>query len=198
MKLDCSMLTASEEETVRRAIAHDREADAVNSISDKRLEFSLANYLQLKELGILERNWIAAYVHASNFDGISLSRLQAIFDACNRTVLQENFPIQGSDRYSNYQRFSLFRGCAGPDHRKGMSWTSSLDTAIRYATRHAAIHAAHHPGRPKLDDVAVYAALVDRSEIYCCVEHYDLDYIVHPAEWWRVDVPAEMFRLERR
>jgi hypothetical protein len=193
------MLTASEADAVRVAISQGEEADVVSCIPGKALQFTLANYLQLAALRVLERNWMAAYVHAQAPDlaHVPLNQLKTVFDACDRDILQKDCPIYGGDRQSNWQRFSLFRGCAGPDHRKGMSWTSSLDKAIWYASHHVAIHAARYPHLPTLNNVAVYAASVSRSEIYCCANHYDLDYIVHPTKWWRVNVPVAEFRLDR-
>jgi hypothetical protein len=58
-------------------------------------------------------------------------------------------------------------------------------------------YAAHHAAYYDLVNVAVYATVVDRSEIYCCGDHYDFDYIVNPKTWWKVDVPAAEFRLNR-
>jgi hypothetical protein len=72
----------------------------------------------------------------------------------------------------------------------GMSWLTSLDKAIWYAAHHAALH--------KLTNLAVYVAVVDRAEIYCCGDHYDYDYIVHPKTWWPVPVPLSEFRVDRR
>ena len=70
-----------------------------------------------------------------------------------------------------------------------MSWTSSLDKAIWYA--------AHHVKYYNLENITVYAAVVERDEIYCCGAHYDFDFIVCPNEWWPIDVPKEEFRLDR-
>jgi hypothetical protein len=158
-------------------------------IPSKGFDFILKNYRELASLGALERSWVPAYLHASHFNAVPLAELQGIFDTCDRDKLQEYFPIYVGDHFSNGERFSLFRGCAGPEHRKGMSWTSSLDKAIWYAAHHAAYYG--------LDNLAVYAAVVDRPEIYCCGDHYDFDYIVHPQTLWKVDVPVGEFRLDR-
>lgn len=71
----------------------------------------------------------------------------------------------------------------------GMSWTASLDKAIWYAAHHAAYY--------DLTNVAAYAATVDVADIYCRLDHYDDDLIIHPASAWRVDVPDSEFRLDR-
>jgi hypothetical protein len=187
--LDFSSLHESESAQVKAAISIGNEFIGYID-SAKTFQFVLKNYRRLAEMGGLERNWVPAYLHASNFEAVPLSELQDVFDACNRDTLQEQFPIYVGDHFSNGERFSLFRGCAGPQHRKGMSWTSSLDKAIWYA--------AHHAKYYGLQDVAVYATVVSRSEIYCCGDRYDFDYIVHPQTWWKVDVPASEFRLDRQ
>jgi hypothetical protein len=186
-ELNCSGLLKSEAAHVKRAIENGEPF--IGYIPSKAFEFVLRNYRRLAELRVLERNWVPAYLQASQFDAVPLAVLQEVFDSCNRRVLQEHFPIYVGDHFSRGERFSLFRGCAGPEHRKGMSWTSSLDKAIWYAAHHAAYY--------DLKNLAVYAAVVDRSEICCCGDHYDFDYIVHPKMWWKVDVPTAEFRLNR-
>ncbi|CAN1211569.1 Cytosolic protein [Tumidithrix helvetica PCC 7403] len=158
-------------------------------IPEKGLDFIVKNFRALSSIGVLEQNWMDAYTHASNFEDIPLDLMQEIFDTCDRELLQKNYPIYVGDHFNNGERFSLFRGCAGLIHKKGMSWTSSLDIAIWYA--------AHHAEYYDLDNVAVYAAVVNREEIYCCGCHYDYDFIVRPKEWWRIEVPQSEFRLDR-
>lgn len=190
-ELDFSSLKPIEIEKVRLAIKGNEEL--IGHIgSDKTLRFVLNNYRQLAELKVLEKNWMTAYLHVHNFNGVSLSQLQSVFDACDRDVLQTHFPIYVGDHFSNGVRFSLFRGCAGPQHQKGMSWTSSLDKAIWYATDHTEKSGLNRK------DMAVYATTVDRSEIYCCGDHYEFDYIVHPQTWWKVDVPESEFTRGRQ
>jgi hypothetical protein len=70
-----------------------------------------------------------------------------------------------------------------------MSWTSSLDKAIWYAAHHAAFY--------ELGNCAVYASIVLTGEVYCRLDHYDDDFIVHPAEVWRIVIPDSQFRLGR-
>ena len=158
-------------------------------IPENSLRFILNNYRSLSSLGALEQNWMEAYTHASILNDVPLDTLKEIFDLCDKDKLQEKYPIYVGDHFSNGERFSLFRGCAGPDHRKGMSWTSSLDKAIWYA--------AHHSEYYNVKNVAVYAAVVERSEIYCCGNHYDYDFIALPRDWWKIDVPSSEFRLNR-
>lgn len=38
---------------------------------------------------------------------------------------------------------------------------------------------------------------IQDGELYCPLDHYDDDFIVYPCEIWRVDVPANEFRLDR-
>ena len=163
--------------------------DIFGYIPEKGFSFILKNFKPLSVMNVLEESWMQAYTHASNFEGIPLDTLQEIFDACDKKILQKNYPIYTGDNFSNGERFSLFRGCAGPKHMEGMSWTSSLDKAIWYA--------AHHAEYYDMGNVAVYAAAVNRNEIYCCGNHYDYDYIVRPTEFWRIEIPQNEFRLDR-
>jgi len=188
-QLDYTGLSDTESQRIEEAIASKEDRNnLVGCIPEKkRLGFMLRNFRRLAKLKILEQNWMTIYVHASHLNDVPLASLQEVFDACNRVVLLEHYPIPDSPT----QRLSLFRGCAGPDHRMGMSWTTSLDKAIWYATQHAAYR--------KLANRAVYAATVDRSEIYCRGhDHFEPnEFIVLPATAWKVDVPAKEFRLDR-
>lgn len=194
MELDYSGLTDDERAVIERALSNS-ENEVVGYIPEKKFEFVLRNHMALAERGVLERNWMTAYLQASHFADTPLSTMQAVFDACDRAVLQEHYPIPALPRASgdrepcDEDRYSLFRGCAGPDHRMGMSWISSLDKAIWYATQHAEYRG--------LTNLAVYATTVARSEIYCCGGHFDLDCIVLPKTWWKIDVPRSEFRLDR-
>lgn len=114
-----------------------------------------------------------------------IGTIKAIFDACDRERLRALKPLTQIAG----ERATLFRGCAGPVHTLGMSWTSSLDKAIWYA--------AHHATYYDLSDCAVYVTTMPVSEIYCCLDHYDHDCIAYPPSAWRVDVPAQEFRLDR-
>jgi hypothetical protein len=187
-QVDYSELTDTDIKRVEHAMSTGDGKQLSGYIPEKKLGFVLRNYMQLAELGILEPNWMMAYTHASNFGGVSLSLLQEIFDACDKNILQQDYPLPPLTRLDGH-RFSLFRGCAGPEHRMGMSWVPSLDKAIWYAAHHAALR--------NLTKLAVYAATVDRAEIYCRGDHYDYDYIVRPKTWWRVDVPDAEFKVDR-
>lgn len=186
-RLDYSPLPGADAERVKQALSKGEEL-LTGYIPDHALGFLLRNYKGLAERGILERNWMQAYLHASHFNDVPLSQLREIFDICDRKILQKHYPIPPLHRLSG-ERYSLFRGCAGPDHRMGMSWVTSLDKAIYYAARHAALR--------QLENLAVYATTVGPREIYCCGAHYDFDYIVCPVTWWRVDVPVSEFRIDR-
>ncbi len=133
--MDYLNLNQQEIDTVKGLI---EEGNAFyGAIPEKGFDFILENYLILAKYGVLEENWMLAYTHASNFENVSLSKIQKIFNSCNKKILQEKYPIYQGDHFNNGERFSLFRGCAGPIHKKGMSWTSSLDKAIWYAAKHS-------------------------------------------------------------
>lgn len=185
--IDYSTLNELQIDCVRNAISAGEEF--YRYIPEVGFQFILSNYKTLAKLGVLERNWMLAYTHESHFAATSMSQLQCVFDACSKEVLQKFYPICAGDDFSNGERFSLFRGCAGPNHRRGFSWTASLDKAIWYA--------AHHAEYYGLDDVAVYTTVVRRDEIYCCGNHYDFDYIVYPRTWWKINIPRSEFRLDR-
>jgi hypothetical protein len=158
-------------------------------IPSESFGFIVRNYRALAGLGALEPAWLDAYVHASHYDGFGFDVLRAIFDACDRTRLLALKPLGETVALAQNGRITLFRGCAGPVHHKGLSWTSSLDKAIWYAARHAVYS--------DIGNVAAYAATLDVAEIYCRLDHYDIDLIACPSAWWRVDVPADEFRLDR-
>lgn len=167
-----------------------RDENFHDYIPSESLGFIVRNYRGLAALGALEPAWLDAYVHASHFDSVGLDVPRAIFDACDRARLLALKPLGDAVALTQNGRIILFRGCAGPVHHMGLSWTPSLDKAIWYA--------AHHAEYYDLGNVAVYAATLDVAEIYCRLDHYDIDLIACPSDWWRVDVPANEFRLDRR
>jgi hypothetical protein len=185
--LDFSGLDLADAEGVRGAIASG--ADFYGYIPSDGLDFIIRNYASLARLGILETSWIDAYTHASNFSAYELTTIKAVFDACDRAALIALKPVDDAFGRRSSDRLSLFRGCAGPEHRMGMSWTTSLDKAIWYA--------AHHAEYFDLENKAVYAAVIPRADIYCRGNHYDEDFIALPRKAWRIDVPDEEFRLDR-
>jgi hypothetical protein len=197
---DYSSLLDADVARVQHALSIGDHHQIFGYIPEKALQFVLSNYKRLSDHGILEQNWMQAYLHASHLNDVSLSLLQEIFDACDKQVLQKHYPIPvlywlpdsdwlGVLASRRGERISLFRGCAGPEHRMGMSWIASLDKAIWYAAKHAAYY--------QLTNLAVYATTVHRDEIYCCGYQYDFDFIVRPKTWWPVDVPESEFRLDR-
>jgi hypothetical protein len=186
--LNFAGLTAGDAKAVRMAIA--RGENFHGYIPTEGLGFIIGNYRSLAASGMLEAAWLDAYVHASHFHTQGVSVIQAVFDACNRDRLLALKPIDRVLALARNDRLTLFRGCAGPVHTMGMSWTPWLGKAIWYA--------AHHAEYYELTNMAVYTAIVPVAEIYCCLEHYEDDVcIVHPCEAWRVDVPAKEFRLNR-
>lgn len=186
-RVNFSGLDSQEINKVKNAIQEAR--DFFGYIPAKGLEFIIENFKPLSAMGVLEESWMQAYIHASHFDNFSLDLIHEIFITCDKNKLQQKYPIYVGDHFCNGKRFSLFRGCAGPNHKNGMSWTSSLDKAIWYAT--------HHAEHYSLVNTTVYAAVVDRDEIFCCGNHYDYDFIVRPKEWWPIEIPESEFRLNR-
>ena len=186
-QLDFQLLSASAAYDVQRAIADGKPF--VGYIPADGLAFVLRNFQALAELHALEEAWLSAYVFASNYEGYGLTAIKAVFDACRREKLLELGPIVATPMTIRQGRISLFRGCVGPTHSMGMSWTSSLDKAIWYA--------AHHRDYGGVGNVAVYATTVTIDEIYCCLTRNEEEYIVLPSTAWTVSVPAAEFRLDR-
>ncbi len=172
---------------VRAAIANGENFHGY--VPSESLEFIIRNYRELAPLNVLEAAWLDAYVHASHFAGHGVETLKAVFDACDRQRLLELKPLDDRSSLLATDRLTLFRGCAGPVHSRGMSWTPSLDKAIWYA--------AHHAEYYGLADCAVYVTTLEAAEIYCRLDHYDQDFIAYPRAAWRVDVPVEEYRLDR-
>jgi hypothetical protein len=186
-RLDFAGLTERDANEVRNAIA--RGENFHGYIPAESLGFIIRNYRILAPMGALEAAWLDAYVHSSHFCEHGLSVVKSVFDACNRERLCMLKPLGQALTFEKEGRLTLFRGCAGQAHSMGMSWTPSLDKAIWYA--------AHHVEYYDLANPAVYVATVPMAEIYCRLDHYDDDFIVHPSNAWRVDVPVEEFRLDR-
>jgi hypothetical protein len=185
--LDFSDLTETDADNVKAAIA--RGQNFQGYIPAEGLSFIIRNYRLLSKLGCLEAPWLDAYVHTSHFNEWGFSLIKDVFDACDRNRLLELKPLGLTVAPYASDRLTLFRGCAGPVHNMGMSWTPSLDKAIWYA--------AHHAEYYELANLAVYVTTVQITEMYCRLDHYDQDFIVCPRSAWRVAVPAGEFRLDR-
>ncbi len=181
--LDFDGIEESDAQNVRAAIQ--RGDNFQGYIPSESLTFIVRNYRELARLKALEPAWLDCYVHSSHFNAFGLETIKAIFDACDRERLRSLKPLT----QVTGERATLFRGCAGPDHTLGMSWTSSLDKAIWYAAHHAAFY--------DQSNCAAYVTIIPASEIYCCLDHYDYDCIALPSSAWHVDVPAQEFRLDR-
>lgn len=161
--------------------------------SERSLDFILRNYVRLAEIGQLEKSWLSTYVLTSHLQDVDFEKLKSIFDACDRSRLQAHPLSIPIERGISTERISLFRGCAGPVHTKGMSWTTSLDKAIYYAKWHAEFHL--EPSQAA--GLAVYATTVDLREVYCRLDRNEDEFIVVPDNLWRIEVPAAEFRLDR-
>ena len=118
-----------------------------------------------------------------------METLKKVFDVCDKEKLQKMYPIPSYNNNGKTEYLSLFRGCAGSNHRMGMSWTSSMMKALHYAARHKEFK--------DLDNCCVYATIVERSEIYCCLKENELEFIVLPKKSWKIDIPQSEFRLDR-
>ena len=125
-------------------------------IPAESLSFIIRNYRILAPMGALEAAWLDAYVHSSHFYEHGLSVVKSVFDACNRDRLCMLKPLGEALTFEKEGRLTLFRGCAGPAHSVGMSWTPSLDKAIWYA--------AHHVEYYDLANPTVYVATVPMAE----------------------------------
>ena len=116
------------------ACLRDRAAgELLRYIPTQVFDFILRNFAALRELGALEEVWLDAHIFQNRFADYGLETVKAVFDACDRSKLQTSKPINAPIAIARQERVSLFRGCAGPVHHMGMSWTSSLDKAIWYA-----------------------------------------------------------------
>ena len=174
-----------------------RAADAIargdnfyGYIPSQAFDFILRNVEALRSAGVLEEAWLDAYVFKPHFDDYDLGVITAVFDACDRGRLRALKPIDSPIDIKKSGRISLFRGCAGPEHRKGLSWTASLDKAIWYAAHKAAYYEA--------DNLAVYATCAELDDVYCRLDRNEEEFIHLAEAWWRVDVPESEFRLNRR
>lgn len=184
---DWTAIDERDQPAVRAAIA--RGDNFHGYVPSQSFAFILANVCALAAASVLEAAWADAYIHASHFNDTDLDTLAGVFEACDRQRLRALKPLGDLAIVARNGRMSVFRGCAGPVHRMGMSWTPSLDKAIWYAAKHAAYH--------DLAEAAVYVATVGIEEIFCRFDHYDDDVIVRPAQAWRIDVPDRAFRLDR-
>jgi hypothetical protein len=167
--------------------------DLRRQFGESSLDFIVRNYVKLAQIGELEKSWLSSYVFTSRFQDVGFDKLKAIFDACDRSRLQAHHLCVPADEGISTERISLLRGCAGPVHTPGMSWTTSLDKAIFYAAWHASIPLE----RGLSTDLAVYATTVDLGEIYCRMKRNEDEFIVVPDNLWRIDIPVAEFRLDR-
>lgn len=187
MRINYSSLSEEDASKVYRAL--ERNEEFYGYIPDNGMQFILENFSALSAIGQLERNWMQAYVHASDFNHIPLENLKKVFDTCDRTKLQELNPVPPATNSSKTECWSLFRGCAGSEHRMGMSWTSSMCKARWYA--------AWHKAYKDLDNCCVYATIVERGDIYCYLEVNEPEFIVFPNKWWKIDMPQSEFELDQ-
>jgi len=157
-----------------------------------------SNLESLKAQRCLEEKLISAYLHAENLQGISFVDLKKLFDACDKTVLQQQAEQQGHkpltrDVSQRLNPFTVFRGCVGNEFREGMSWTTDLYQAIKYPKRAKSFN---WYGNDADQPCSVWCALVELDEIYCYLNHYEPEFIVCPEDYWRVDIPQRFFEQQ--
>jgi len=158
-----------------------------------RVKNIISNYREIQEKGELENQWIEAYLHATSFRGISFEDLKKVFDACDKNKLQAQYSLPQRDPCQNLNPFTVFRGCVGDDFRPGMSWTTCLHQAIKYP-KHARMKGYY--GDDANERCSVWVALVEKSQIYCYLNHYEPEFIVCPEEYWKIDIPQNSFRCD--
>ncbi len=186
--IDYSILDFDERKRVEKAI--NNKSNFYGYIPEKGFEFIMKNYQILAKLGVLEESWITAYIHSSNFSLWGLNMIKSVFDVCSKNRLQDLYPIPSGHEFSGGLRYTLFRGCAGPNHEMGMSWCDSLDKAIWYATQHARYN--------DLNNFAVYVTTVSKDEIYCTIKRNENEFILLPEKTWKIDIPMCEFTLDRK
>jgi hypothetical protein len=177
------------EDAAKAAAAIARGESFHGYIATYAFDFILRNVEALRAVGALEGAWLDAYILRSHFQDHELATIKAVFDACDPVRLRAIKPIDNPVDIRGSGRVSLFRGCAGPEHRMGMSWTASLDKAIWYAAHKAAYYGVGDP--------AVYATTASLEDVYCRFDRNEEEFILLPSRWWRVDVPVDEFRLDR-
>ena len=117
------------------------------------LDFVWKNAERLLKSGIYEPVLVHAFVNVKNgLPGWPIELLDSLFGRANRKkLLEAGQPIPVEDE------FTLYRGVSGiAPYRKedGMSWTRSIECALRFAERNK-----HH------GDQAIYKTTVPASEI---------------------------------
>lgn len=193
-QLNYSGLTTEETKNVVNAIEKGEDFyPYINAEDGQRLQFIISNHQVLAEIGCLERNWTESYLLASHFNEIPFPLIKSIFDACDRKVLQSQYPVPALP-FSIQNTFSLFRGCVGEDFQQGLSWTTSLDKAIWYAAQHRDYK---HYGKDGLVNCSVYVTTVTPDDIYCCFNKNELEFITYSEKFWKIIVPQKEFTLTR-
>lgn len=136
---------------------------------EKRLFFVENSFKALKEKGLYEKALLCAWVSVKHnwtmyFDA---EELEFLFLMADREKLYDS-----GDALPDKDEFTLYRGIAGEGrmrNERGLSWTSSPNTAAWFATRFE-----------HLADPAVYTITVDRKDIYVYTENRnEEEYIVN-------------------
>jgi hypothetical protein len=156
----------------------------------QRLKDVIQNREQLRQDESLEEKWVLAYQHAPCFRDIPFSDLKMMFDACDRNKLLGMYPLPQREVGQSLNPFTVFRGCVGSEFQPGMSWTTCLYQAIKYPKGY---RTAGYYNNGSSHECSVWVALVEPSEIYCYLTHYEPEFIVCPKACWKIDIPQEKF-----
>jgi hypothetical protein len=127
----------------------------------RELEFVVENLAVLREAGMFERAFLAAFTGTrTNNLHWRLDELASLFRCCDRDRLRAaGDPLPGPGP------FTLYRGVAGRGARRrlrGFSWTDDVEQARWFATRFQLAHPA--VVEITVDESAVLASVNDRQE----------------------------------
>lgn len=179
---------------IERAIACFERGDAEGFAScgypnDATLDLIVANTVPLKSRGIYEAALVQGYIGCK--DGHyawPASHLANLFKEADRNrLLKAGHSLPGKGP------FRVFRGvCGKVRYRKvrGVSWTSSLDTACGFATRNAVL----------LGDPAIYTATVSIEDIFFYTDQRgEKEFVVWPQKYERLAMQeADMQAASKR
>jgi|HubBroStandDraft_6_1064221.scaffolds.fasta_scaffold168188_2 hypothetical protein len=124
-----------------------------------------ANEEVLRKAGIYERVLLDVFV-GSPTNELPLSKISGLLARANRRKLR----AAGNPLPSRHGPFLLYRGVAGAPPRRrvrGFSWTDSIESAKRFATR-----------IPNLRDPAVYSVRVEAADVLAYVGGEEAEYLV--------------------
>jgi hypothetical protein len=132
------------------------------------LEFVVDSKADLRALGMLEGMLVHAYTHAK-IHRVSQLELEWVFSGCDGERLKAlGDPLPGSGP------FKVFRGVSGSRLARGLSWTSDLDMACKFACH-------YESGEPR-----VYSANVAAADVFFySIGREESEFVVRP-KWPRL------------